>query len=173
MAFYGIGKMRLWCHWIVCGAFALMVAVFSPLPTRAADCALRATLTLTDTQDGFAGTTGNVWTIHSDCTFTVSRILNTSVSAPHLRGRLTPEQQARLSAVLAEMSVATLPPRIGEPANVNPRQISLDYDGKISILELGPGTSDIAAVKALSFAHPARRLYETSVAVKGLLGAAE
>jgi hypothetical protein len=39
----------------------------------AEECPLSAPLVLKDTQSGFAGETGDVWTIAPDCSFTVAR----------------------------------------------------------------------------------------------------
>jgi hypothetical protein len=168
-----VSTMRSWRHRIAGAAFALLVTAISWPPAQAAECALKPTVTVTDTQGGFAGTTGNVWTIRPDCTFTVARIINERVSAPHLQGRLTAAQQARLSTVLANMSAATLPAQIGERAIVNPRQITLSYDDKTSVLELAPGESDIAALKALRSSDPARRHLEISEAVKMVTGSGQ
>jgi hypothetical protein len=127
-------------------------------------------LTVKDTQDGFAGTTGTVWTIEPDCTFHVSRLFSQHVAEPHLQGSLTPEQQARLSAILAKATAAELPAQMGETPSVNARRITLEYGGKISVLSMGPGDRDMDALRAGGPLDPARQLLEVADAVKDMLG---
>src|SRR3954447_2642976 len=105
-----------------------------PHQTQAADCPAKPMLTIKDAQDGFAGKTGTIWTIKPDCSYEVSRFRGAEVSPPHLKGRLTPEQQSQLAGALAGAAVETLPAQIGEPAPVNSRQISIDYGGKTAVL---------------------------------------
>src|SRR5262249_24120549 len=157
----------------VCLSFGLilgMVAVPGVWDTFANDCPLKMTLTVKDTQDGFAGTTGTVWTIEPDCTFCVSRIFNQNVAEPHLKGHLTPEQQARLSEVLAKDAPAELPAQIGEASSVNARRITLEYGGKVSILTMAAGDRDMGAIRTGDPLLPARRLLEVAEAVKDMLG---
>src|SRR5215813_5471205 len=102
-----------------------MVAMPGGWYALANGCMLKMTLTVKDTQDGFAGTTGTIWTIEPDCTFRVSRLFGQHVAEPHLKGTLTPEQQARLSAVLAQTAASQLPAQMGETPSVNARRMVL------------------------------------------------
>ncbi|WP_156952203.1 hypothetical protein [Bradyrhizobium sp. WSM1743] len=146
---------------------ALAVACMVPLRlAQAADCPAKPMLTIKDSQDGFAGKTGTIWTIKPDCSFEVARFHGENVSAPHAKGQLTPEQQSRLAAVLSTEDVATLPAHTGQPAPVNSRQISIEYGGKTAVLDLG--TSDPAALGNLP--ESGRRVMEISKAVKGVTG---
>jgi hypothetical protein len=138
----------------------------------AADCPATMPLTLKEAQGGFVGMTGTIWSIRPDCTYSVSRFVNDRVEEPHLKGQLTPEQKAKLEAVLSEKAVAGLPAQVGELAKVNPHRISLDYDGKTSTLNLPPGTTGAEALKASSPDDPARRLVEVSEAIKHITGSA-
>jgi hypothetical protein len=147
-----------------------MVVVPGVWHAVANSCTLKMTLTVKDTQDGFVGPTGTVWTIEPDCTFRVSRIFNQNVAEPHLKGRLTPEQQARLSEVLAKDAPAELPAQIGEASSVNARRITLEYGGKVSILTMAAGDRDMGAIRTGDPLHPARRLLEVAEAVKDMLG---
>ena len=128
--------------------FISFVTSAFPQATRAADCVGNMPLTVTETQGGFAGTTGTVWTIQADCSFTIARFINASVSEPHQRGQLNADQQARLSRLLAEKGAANLPAKVGPPPQVNPHQIILNFNGKASVLDLSPGPGGIASVKA-------------------------
>ena len=79
--------------------------------SQAADCPARPPLgTPGDLQDGFAGTTGLIWTIKPDCSYEVARFRGNEVSPPYVRGQLTPEQQSQLAAALSTAAVDTLPP---------------------------------------------------------------
>jgi len=141
-------------------------SIASPHRAQAADCPAKPMLTIKDSQDGFAGKTGTIWTIKPDCSYEVSRFRGAEVSPPHLKGQLTPEQQLQLAGVLASAAVGTLPARIGEPAPVNSHDITLDYGGKTTVLNLGMGAP---AVQGPSN-DPANRVVELSKAVKSLTG---
>ena len=156
-----------------CLAFSLLVgtvALPGGGPALAHGCMLTMPLTVKDTQDGVAGTTGTVWTIGPDCTFRISRLFGQQVAEPHRSGSLTPEQQARLSAILAAAAVPELPARMGEVTRVNARRITAEYDGKVSVLSLGPGDLDLDAIRMSGPRDPARRLLEVADAVKEILG---
>jgi hypothetical protein len=146
----------------------LATAVSIALPPRAhaADCPAKPMLTVKDSQDGFGGTTGTVWTIKPDCSYEVARLRGTEVSPPHLKGQLTPEQQSQLAGALSSAAIETLPARIGEPAPVNSRQISVDYGGKTAVLNLGMGDPPVQGPSH----DPAHRVIEISKTVKGVTG---
>jgi len=147
-----------------------MVAMPGSWYALANGCMLKMTLTVKDTQDGFAGTTGTIWTIEPDCTFRVSRLFGQHVAEPHLQGSLTPQQQARLSNILAQTAVAQLPAQMGETPSVNARRITLEYGGKVFVLSMGPGDRDRDALRAGGPLDAARRLLEVADAVKDMLG---
>jgi hypothetical protein len=149
------------------------VAVLAiPQQAMSADCAgTMVPLILKQSRGGFAGTTGTVWTIAPDCGFTVSRFVNAAVREPHRRGQLTPEQESILSRLLVEKGAASLPATIGEPAQVNPYQIILEYGGRVSVLNLPPGVNALESVKGLDQASPERRAVEILETVQRLTGA--
>ena len=152
----------------VCWSIGLIVGVVV-WQARANSGTLNMTLTVKETQDGFAGTTGTVWTIVPDWTFRVSRIFNQHVAEPHLKGSLTPEQQKRLSEVLSKEAPAELPAQIGE-ASVNAHRITLEFNSKVSVLFLGTGDREMGAIRTSNPHDPARRLLEVAEAVKDMLG---
>lgn len=157
----------------MCLVFDLLVgtvAMSGDWHTLANGCMLKMPLTVKDTQDGFAGTTGTVWTIELDCTFRISRLFGQHVAEPHRWGSLTPEQQARLSAILAEAAMLELPTQMGKTTRVNARRITAEYDGKVSVLSLSPGDRDIDAIRTSGPRDPARRLLEVVEAVEEILG---
>jgi hypothetical protein len=53
-------------------ALVLFVALLNSGTIMSQKCPLSARLTLKDTQSGFAGETGTMWTIEPDCTFTIA-----------------------------------------------------------------------------------------------------
>ena len=130
-------------------SLSLAAAFMAPHQVLAADCSVKPMLTVKDTQDGFAGTTGTIWTIKPDCSYDVARLRGSEVSPPHLKGQLTPEQQSQLAAALSAAAVETL------PAPVNARQITIEYGGKTAVLNLGmggaapPGVSNDAASRVV------------------------
>ena len=79
----------------------------------AQECPISAPLVLKDTQSGFAGETGSVWTIAPDCSFTIARQIGPKVLEPHKHGRLTSQQQAQLSDMMQRMTAAALPEHLG------------------------------------------------------------
>ena len=149
--------------WLLASA---VVCMAQPHQAQAADCPAKPMLTVKDSQDGFAGTTGTIWTIKPDCSYEVARFRGSEISPPHLRGQLTPEQQSKLASALSSATVETLPARIGEPAPVNSRQISIDYGGKTAVLHLGMG--DVALQGPSQ--DPAHRVVEITKTVKGVTG---
>src|SRR5262249_11292303 len=142
-----------------------MVAMPGGWYALANGCMLKMTLTVKDTQDGFAGTTGTIWTIEPDCTFRVSRLFGQHVAEPHLQASLTPQQQARLSTIVANTAVAQLPAEMGETPSVSARRITLEYGGKVSVLSMGPADRNMDAPRPGGLLAPARRLREVAAAV--------
>jgi hypothetical protein len=134
----------------------------------AQECPLSAPLTIKDTQSGFAGETGSVWTIAPDCSYTVARQIGLQTLDPHRQGRLTPEQQAQLKELLVRLAAAGLPKQLGAETQVNARRISLSYDGKDSVLTLAPGAGDLNAVRAAAGNDAARALLDLADQVKGM-----
>jgi hypothetical protein len=134
----------------------------------AQECPLSAPLTIKDTQSGFAGETGTVWTIAIDCSYTVARQIGLKTLDPDRQGRLTPEQQAQLNELLGRVAAAGLPKQIGAETQVNVRRISLSYDGKDAILTLAPGAGDVASVRSAAGNDAARALLDLADQVKGM-----
>jgi hypothetical protein len=112
------------------------------------ECPLSAPLVLKDTQSGFAGETGNVWTIAPDCSFTVARQIGLNVLEPHKQGQLTAQQKARLKGLVDRMAATALPEQLGGGPKVNARRITLAYGGKQSVLSLPPGAGDLRTLSA-------------------------
>ncbi len=134
----------------------------------AQECPLSAPLTLKDTQGGFAGETGTVWTITPDCSYTIARQIGLKTLDPYKQGRLTPEQQGQLKDLLDRMMAARLPQQLGAGPQVNARRITLSHDGKNSVLTLAPGGGDLGALRAAAGNDQAGALLELADGVKGM-----
>jgi hypothetical protein len=99
---------------------------------------LTVPLILKDLQGGFVGQTGTVWTIAPDCSFTVARQTGPSTAAPHKHGRLTPDQEKRLAALLARIELASLPEQLGGVPQPNAHQITVSCGRMHCVLNLPP-----------------------------------
>jgi hypothetical protein len=133
-------------------------------------CPLSAPLVLKDTQSGFAGETGYVWTIAPDCSFTVARQIGFNVLEPYKRGQLTPPQRDRLKVLLDRMTATGLPEQLGGRPQVNARRITLSYGAKQSVLSMPPGGGDLTALRAAADQDSTRLMLELADDVKGMTG---
>jgi hypothetical protein len=136
----------------------------------AEECSLSAPLVLKDTQSGFAGETGNVWTIAPDCSFTVARQVGLSVLPPHKQGQLTAQQRTQLKEFLDRMTATALPEQVGSGPQVNARRITLDYGGKQSVLSLPPGGGDLGALRAAAGDDATRLMLDVADGLKAMAG---
>src|SRR5215472_6380555 len=133
------------------------------------ECPLSAPLVLKDTQSGFAGETGNVWTIAPDCSFTVARQIGINVFGPDKQGQLTAQQRTQLKELLDRMTATALPAQLGGP-QVNARRITLAYGGKQSVLTLPPGGGDLASLRAAAGDDPTRLMLDLADNMKSMTG---
>jgi hypothetical protein len=129
----------------------------------AQQCRLSAPVTLKETQGGVVGPTGTVWTIATDCHFTVARQIGFKTLPPNKRGQLTPEQAARLEALLERVKLAKLPERFGAAPQVNPHRITLAFGATESVLTVPPRGGEVADERA-------RPMLELAAAVRSMLG---
>jgi hypothetical protein len=152
-------------------AVAIVLAgILVPGASLAQQCPLTAPLTIEDTQDGFAGQTGTVWTIASDCSFVVAQQIGPR-SDPIKQGRLTAGQQARLGEQLARSAVADIPEQLGNASPpVNARRIALSYGGKRSVFTLPAGGGGLNDLRASTRDPSAGRLLDLAETVKDITG---
>ena len=132
----------------------------------AQECPLSAPLTVKDTQQGFAGETGRVWTISPDGSYTVARVIGLKTLDPERQGRLTTEQQARLKEMLDRMSATGFPEQLGGDPQVNARRITMSYGGKHSVMTLAPGGGDLGGLRAAAGSDPAGALLDLAEQIK-------
>lgn len=151
--------------------FAVVLALLLiPEVVVAQQCPLSVPLTLKDTQGGFAGQTGMVWTIAPDCSFTVARQYGLKIAKPHRRGHLTGEQQAHLGKLLSQVEAAPLPERPGGPPQVNARTITLAIGGKVMVMNLAPGVGDLGAQRTAATGKAEARMLDLAAAIKDMTG---
>jgi len=124
-----------------------------------------APLVLKDVQGGFAGETGLVWTITPDDSYTVARQIGLKVLEANKKGRLTPEQRARLEELLDWMTAAPSSGQLGGMPQVNSRRITLYYGSMQSAVSVPPGGRDLASADAQT-----RRMLELANDLKAHIG---
>lgn len=154
----------------VLGIALAVAGLFVSEATLAQECPLATPLILEETQDGVVGRTGTVWTIAPDCSFTAARRFGPNIAAPDRRGRLTAAQQAELGTLLRRARIAELPEQFGAGPQVNMRQITLSYNGRVSVLSLPPGGNEPGVPQAGRDEGPAARLLGLAGALKNMIG---
>jgi hypothetical protein len=123
-----------------------------------ADCSLTEPLTIADTQDGFAGQVGTVWTITADCSFSIARQIGSKVGEPERQGRFTAEQRKAFTELFAEARIADLPSELGNGPTVNARRVTLTYGDKTAVLILPPGDMDLGMLATTLTDDPSKRV---------------
>ena len=112
----------------------------------AADGKLQAPLVYRDAQDGFAGVSGEVWTIEAGGHFSIARFLNEKANAPYWERDLTLDELRALAKMLATNHLLMLPNRLGRDElgreeKVNPHVLTLAFGTMKSELVLQAGES--------------------------------
>lgn len=124
-------------------------------------------LTVTEQQSGFAGITGTTWTVEADGRYRAVRFVNERVEPPYKQGQLAAAPLRTLGATL-ERELATLPARLGQEAEINPRTVVIRFAQRTWTLALPPGQSIGEAWQQYS-ANPADPRYRFLRAVRALL----
>lgn len=83
-----------------------------------------------DSQAGFAGVTGYLWTIEPDGSWKRQTFLNDLVRDADRSGKLRPGQLQELAEALKQNDLLGLPEQQGEEPQVNPKFITLQYGDK-------------------------------------------
>jgi hypothetical protein len=128
----------------VCAAFA---GAYTPrhrndLPEYLApDGKLLAPLVYRDAQDGFAGVSGEIWTIEAGGHFSIARFLNEKTSAPYWERDCTPDELKAFAKTLAANHLLALPEQFGRDVKVNPHVLTLTFRKMKSELILQAGES--------------------------------
>jgi hypothetical protein len=100
---------------------------------------LQAPLVLRDSQQGFAGVSGEIWTIKPDGHFSIARFLNGRVDRPYWTRKLTVSELKELAGVLAARRFFDLPNSLGSASMVNAQLVTLTFGTKESTLALSAG----------------------------------
>ena len=109
-----------------------------PVASMAEECALKASLVVSDLGAGVVGPTGTVWTVSADCGFAVARQVGLNPAPPHKRGQLTADQRRKLAVLLTAVEGAALPSRLGAAPQPNAPQITVAYGKTRCVLTLPP-----------------------------------
>jgi hypothetical protein len=102
---------------------------------------MRDSLVLEDSQSGFAGVTTDVWTIETDGTFTIERLLDGKPIAPARTGALAPADLESIATVLAAQDFPSFPAEAGAADKINARSLKLAFGERTSVLWLPAGES--------------------------------
>jgi len=92
-----------------------------------------------DAQQGFAGVSGEIWTIEAGGHFSIARFLNERTDAPYWGRDLTPAELKSVAEVLAASNFLALPDSFGRESKVNSRLLTLVFGKKKSVLALPAG----------------------------------
>lgn len=129
---------------------------------------LAQTLTLRDSQGGFAGFSGSLWTIEPDGTWRRAPFLNEDVREAEQSGQLSAKELSALAAALKQHKLVDLPKNIGGEPMTNPHVFTLTF-GKFSCeLVLGAG-ADLPDPEDKEQSEEARRFAAMVIAVRELL----
>lgn len=120
---------------------------------------LRHPLILRDSQTGFAGESGQLWTVEPDGSWRRQSFLNQMVREPDRRGRFTEDQLRALASALAKYDLPGLPERIGKDPGVNPHVFAISF-GKQQTALVGQGGATLPAADPQNAEAPAQRFAE-------------
>ena len=100
---------------------------------------LQARLVFRDGQDGFAGVSGEIWTIEPGGRLSIARFLNDKTDPPYWEQTLAPAELKNLAKVLASRNLLDLPDTFGRDVKVNAHVLTLIFGKKQSTLVLQGG----------------------------------
>ena len=135
----------------------------------AEQCGLTTPLVIKDLQSGYVGQTGTVWTIESDCSYSVARQIGLKIGEPHKRGRLNGDQAQRLTALIDRADLVRLPNQLGGVPQPNARQITVVYARNQSTLTLPPG-NEVAVFQEVGRDPRATHVLELMRGLKDMVG---
>ncbi|UIJ91440.1 hypothetical protein Q1M63_00600 (plasmid) [Sinorhizobium meliloti] len=127
-----------WCLIVVSTCFATSQDLDAYLDPSGR---MRDRLVLEDSQSGFAGVTTDIWTIETNGTFTIERLLDGKPIASARTGTLAPEDLKSIVAVLATQDIRSFPAEAGAADKINARSLKLIFGEQTSVLWLPAGES--------------------------------
>lgn len=125
------------------------------LPYLAPDGKLHAPLVFRDAQDGFAGVSGEVWTIDPGGHLAMARFLNEKTGTPYRERDLTSIEIQSFVRMLAANHLLALPGQLGRDVKVNPHVLTLTFGKMKSELILQAGESVAEQTKPPADDHQA------------------
>src|SRR6267142_898258 len=125
------------------------------LPYLTSDGKLQASLVFRDAQDGFAGVSGEVWTIDAGGHLSMARFLNEKTSTPYREHDLTSVEFKTFVGTLAANHLLALPDQLGRDVKVNPHVLTLSFGKMKSELILQAGESVAEQTKPPAGDHQA------------------
>jgi hypothetical protein len=125
------------------------------LPYLAPDGKLQAPLVFRDAQDGFAGVSGEVWTIDAGGHLSMARFLNEKTARPYRERDLTSVEFQTFVRTLAANHLLALPGQLGRDVKVNPHVLMLTFGKMKSELVLQAGESVAEQTKPSADEHQA------------------
>lgn len=102
---------------------------------------LKHSLVLRDAQSGFAGESGQIWTISSDGSWKVTPFLNRNIRDATASGKLSGKQLGEIANSLAQAKFNELPNRIGKFTGANPHTVSIKFGEQQAALVMRGGIS--------------------------------
>lgn len=133
------------------------------------DGKLTAPFSLKDTQGGFAGFTGKLYSIKPDGAWTITRVFNRRKYKPHAFGKLSAKQLRTLAAALKANRVDKLPATSGSRAQANPLVITVAFGKHRSVCSLPAGLTDPGKLPKGPKGDTGRRVLALRKAVQGLI----
>jgi hypothetical protein len=133
------------------------------------DGKLAVAFSLKNTQGGFAGFTGNLYVIHPDGKWTITRVFNRRKFKPHACGKLSETQLQVFTAALKRNRVDKLPSLSGGRAQANPLVITVTFGKHRSVCSLPAGLTDPRKLPKGPAGDVGRRVMDLRKTVKGLL----
>ena len=119
---------------------------------------LAAPLTVRDTQGGFAGFTGQTYSIKPDGSWTMTRVFNQRKFEPHSSGKLTGKQLKALGELLQKNKFLELPKEVGSRAQANPLLITVTFGKTKCVCALPAGLDNPAKLPKGKLGEVGRRV---------------
>ena len=118
---------------------------------------LRKALVLRDSQSGFAGESGQIWTIEPDGSWTHQSFLNAEVREADRKGKFSGSHLAALASHLRKHDLLSLPQQMGKDPGVNPHLFTITF-GETSCRLIGQGGAGLPKVDPESADAPEQRV---------------
>ena len=109
------------------------------------DGVLRQVLKLRDSQEGFAGVTGELIEFKTNGAWTVRRFVNDKMAKPHREGKLKVDEVRKIGKLLGKQEFLKLPKSFGKKVPINRHRIEISFGPRTTVLTLvgGESLSDI------------------------------